>query len=229
MRLYNQNIPIVFMHVPKCGGTSVMQILSKWFGEHYLRPQGPVYKRLSGDSRLIGGHPSCIHDHFNVYQGKLDIIYPEARQIFTIIREPFEMLLSIYSYGIQRKGKTLAKECGTLDRFLDVMLERRGTASLFTWLPRRDYITSLDEYSKQFMFIGTTEELQRSINLLASIVKMPPLEVGVENRSNKETKLASNRRNEFRSFLDEEYSFWEMAGQAVSAGTPLGWGAGVKE
>ena len=209
------------MHVPKCGGVSVSKILKQWFGDRYVRPSKEGFHSLVGDQRFIGG-PSCIHEHFSAYEDHLNRVYPNAQQLFTILRDPFDMLLSLYTYGLRRDGPSLAKESGSLDRFLDRLLERRGTASLFTWLPRRAIEEPLAEYANRFLLIGVTDQLQESMTLLANVIGMPVLQVPRANVS-REDGVFSDRRNEFRKFLLEEYALYEMACGAISCGEPLGW------
>jgi hypothetical protein len=221
--LYDPGKPLIFMHVPKCGGVSVQYILKEWFGCRYIRPSHEGFRQLTGDPRLVGG-PSCIHEHFSIYRNQLEAVYPGARQLFTVLRDPFDMLLSLYSFGLQRAGPTLAKECGSLDAFLDRCLQRRDVASLFSWLPKRSPNETLADYANRFMLIGTTDRLSQTMDILADAVQMPRAIVETKNKSSRHDIKVPDRRDEFRQFLANEYALYEMARDAIDAGQPLGWG-----
>src|SRR4051812_45942379 len=98
MKAYNPKIPLLSIHIPKCGGTSFLQILRKWFGKdlhlHYfdevnakMPPHAPVKNFLGMYRKDI-----CIHGHFN-HNRKfgVDDYYPEIRQAITFIRDPLEI------------------------------------------------------------------------------------------------------------------------------------------
>jgi hypothetical protein len=49
MRDYDPNKPLISIHVPKCGGRSLLMVLKKWFKRnmflHYIDPKGRKPKR----------------------------------------------------------------------------------------------------------------------------------------------------------------------------------------
>lgn len=227
-RSYDPLEPLIFMHIPKCGGVSVQAILKGWFGSRYVRPSYSGFASLENDFRIVGA-PSCIHEHFNVYQNHLNRVWErEPRQLFTVLRDPFDMLVSLYNFGLQGERATLAKTCGSLDIFLDIMHSRRGTASFFTWLVERGSGESLARYAERFMLIGTTDNLGSSVNFLAQVLGRPTVEISVRNKSKVQTPVP-DRREEFRKLLVDEYEFYDMAREAMKEGCPLGWAMGAMQ
>lgn len=211
------------MHVPKCGGTSVQTILKRWFGVRYIRPSHEGFCSLEGDPRIKNGC-SCIHEHFDSYQRHLERVWPrEPKQIFTILRDPFDMLVSMYFYGLQGERETLAKSTGSLNAFLDEMHSRRGTASLFTWLVPRHRQETLHDYAENFMFVGTTDYLDWSMKYLAELLGQPKYDISQLNMS-EHVGHVPDRRDEFRNLLADEYEFYDRARVAVENERPLGWG-----
>jgi hypothetical protein len=72
------------------------------------------------------------------------------------------------------------------------------------------------------MLIGTTDHIQKSMDILADIIGKPALDVPRANVSLKQ-EISSARRPEFHRFLADEYELFEMARDAIANGTPLGW------
>jgi hypothetical protein len=221
MPRYDSVEPLIFMHVPKCGGVSVQTILIEWFTGRYFRAKREGFQSLVGDPRLAGA-PSCIHEHFSAIHDELERTWPkEPKQLFTVLREPFQMFLSTYNYGLQLEGPNFAKTCGSLDAWLDAMIEKRWP-SIFTWLPRRDPGESLEEFANRFMLIGTTEKLDETMRLLAEIIGKPVVPTPRLNTS-REVEVSHRRYDEFREHFADDFAFYEMARDAIDAGKPLGW------
>src|SRR3954471_2189740 len=99
MKAYDKDKPLISIHVPKCGGTSVLAMLGKWFGTrlypHYFDEE---LNRMPQRREFKGG--ICIHGHFNRRRrtGVRDY-YPEADQFITMLRDPFEMVVARYFYA----------------------------------------------------------------------------------------------------------------------------------
>mmetsp|Transcript_29208 Transcript_29208/g.76476 ORF Transcript_29208/g.76476 Transcript_29208/m.76476 type:complete len:115 (+) Transcript_29208:60-404(+) len=100
--------PVVFIHVPKCGGSSVRRLLKSTFNEsvilHYrdepnkLNPS-PISK--SKAEHIINKFGFCIiYGHFNLKRrfGIQDNV-SWANQFITILRDPFEQYVSAFKYS----------------------------------------------------------------------------------------------------------------------------------
>lgn len=220
-RAYDPAQPLIFMHVPKCGGSSVMGVLVKWYGAGYIPCNREGFHSREDDPRCAG--PSCLHGHFNRFFNQLDQAWPtRPRQLFTVLREPFDMLVSLYNFGLQGDRDTMAKSTGSIEAFLDAMLEKRGTASLFTWLPKRNEGELLADFANRFMLIGTTDQIPQTLDHLGRITGNPAVPLKIRNKSKVKSEVP-DRRAEFIAAFPDEYAFYEMARDALKRGQPLGW------
>ena len=98
MRKYDPSQPILYTHIPKCAGSSVIRVLRQWFREEYHKLNQdesqdivlPHVTTRDEQGRWLA-NVKCIHGHFNHGRGYgLPYFYPEINQYFTILRDPFD-------------------------------------------------------------------------------------------------------------------------------------------
>ncbi|MCH2207198.1 MAG: sulfotransferase family protein [Lentisphaerales bacterium] len=171
-----ESIINIFHHIPKCGGTSVNNVLAKWFNpvRDYRKGHTLNYPDKIDLEALSPSH--CITGHFELEGFHLKQRYPEAFtndncRIFSFIRDPLGVKLSLFHY----------------ERMHNV-----GIANLEEHLfSRRNYISSIfplnDENYKQvlnqYYFIGILEYPEVSINLLATLLEKPKIQLPWKNKS----------------------------------------------
>lgn len=104
MRQYDPNLPLIFIHIPKTAGTSVREIFEGWFGSglyrHYFDEEADKLP-AKHDLPLLHSieRPVVVYGHFNSLRGfGVEDYYPEVRQFITILRDPFEKVISSYYY-----------------------------------------------------------------------------------------------------------------------------------
>ena len=115
MRLYDSSQPIIFVHIPKCAGTSFIYLLKQWFREKYRHSyvdevKGGMLPKLSLKCRNGSWDPNvrCIHAHFDHGRGSgLPYYYPDVSQYVAMIRDPFDIVSSMYFFA---KGKNERSE-----------------------------------------------------------------------------------------------------------------------
>jgi hypothetical protein len=222
---YRRSQPLFSLHIPKCGGTSFTEVLRQWFWPsfhaHYIaHDQGgrmpgkphPVKRLL----HLTGVKPMVIHGHFEDEAGLFDC-YPKAAQFITILRDPLEMQLSLYwdhQRRIQKfgtlywKGKAVEMEYGgDLDRWV---AER--PFYLMPFLPFNLTLENFkDELSKRFVHIGVVEELQASVNHLASRLGKQPVAIPKLNESQRDQLPSESSIDAFRGKCELEYAIYNWA------------------
>lgn len=80
---------LIYVHVPKCAGNTMIHILQTMYGEEDVeRGVWTLEQPIETDKR-------CIAAHFP--SPKFDMQYPEAKK-FTFLRDPVERLLSNYFF-----------------------------------------------------------------------------------------------------------------------------------
>ena len=104
---YEPARPLIFIHIPKCAGTSVRPIVRRWFGkgyyEHYQNPQTRAFPGIIDFSSRSSGDPQVIYGHFSSAIGLgLGNRYPNVAQFVTILRDPLETVVSEYYFSIKR-------------------------------------------------------------------------------------------------------------------------------
>lgn len=143
MIAYNPSQPLIGLHVPKCAGSSMKPVLRRWFGRqlywHYFdeRANRVPQRFQSGPvRRLVGsmlGRGFCIYGHFNRARGfGIEDYYPDARQFFTIVRDPLATALPRYFFAKRqasnryRGGRPapIADRYASVDLFIADQLQR---------------------------------------------------------------------------------------------------------
>ena len=211
MRPYDPSRPIVYTHVPKCAGTSVVRLLRQWFGKNYHKlnqdeTQDILLPRV--ETRDENGqwleNVKCIHGHFNHGRGYgLPYFYPEIDQYFTILRDPFELVVSMYFFA---KGRSINGEFWFRGEQVDIRDQFPTVESyvnsypywLFDHLPQNVTLDNYEEkLNEQFVYIGVFEDLQTSIDRLGALLGKPQTELPVMNVSNYDEPVPEYLRQKF--------------------------------
>jgi len=229
MKNHNSNKPLISFHIPKCAGTSFSDILDIWFGHRLLlnyynekTNTAPIRHNLYTDEIKNNFKPKlCIHGHFNNARNNSAYdYYPESKQFITILRNPFDVHVSTYFYvkreettqgfGAYRNGqphKIVANKWN-----LEDYLTETKKSYFCNFLP--SYI-SLENYKdvleKEFIFVGTVEHIQFSINLLARKLSFPTINVPQKNISKWTEDIPKGAITEFISNNLLEMSIYNYA------------------
>ena len=215
----------VFVHIPKCAGTSFSKILQTWFGKYYFSHYHDEKKNQSPKKIVIDKLSSrlCIHGHFNHTRGEgISDYYPREKQIITIIRDPFDLHVSSYFFvkkeaiirgqGAFRSGKIHPIILN--DWSLKEYLRYCKKSYLCNFLPKN---ITLENYQNvlmyQFLYIGTVENLQHSIDSLAIKLGFPPIKAPHVNISNWEEVIPQGARAEFEANNKLEFLIYNFVKQ----------------
>jgi hypothetical protein len=153
----------VFHHIPKCSGTSVVNVLGRWF---FLKEDYRAF--VDGDWRANKridlnrlGNRNCLVGHFD-YSGvylcdRYPLILSDPRYfLFTFVRDPLATKISLFRYE---------KQSGVIS---DMTLEQH-------LLTRDNYIANclvcgsenVEDILSRYDFIGVTEYIDESFRQLA--------------------------------------------------------------
>lgn len=181
---YDPGRPLISIHIPKCGGTSVAAALAAWFGAgfhaHYL---DEATRQLP--PRWPLGPGMCVHGHFNARRGfGVRDYYPEADQLVTFLRDPFEMHLSLYFYlkqyraSYRRDGRPydITTEYPDVAAFIAGIARQPGhwlALSVLDYLPLDAAADPVEQLMSGFLHVGITEDSDASLRLLARKLGKP--------------------------------------------------------
>ncbi len=211
MRTYDPDQPLIFTHIPKCAGSSFVRLLRAWFGTTYCKLNQDETKDI-----LLPKIPTqdergqwlpnirCIHGHFNHYRRYgLPYYYPEVTQYISVLRDPFDIVVSMYFFF---KKRSLAGEFLYRGQAVDIrdhyptveQYVRDYPYWLFDHLPQDINTTNYREkLAKRFVYIGIFEDMPQSIESLGKVLGKPKLELPHINVSDYDEPSPSHLRKRF--------------------------------
>lgn len=202
----------VFHHIPKCGGSSLRQVLGRWYNihseyreinwspqEYIVHPKIPIYRLPKS---------TCIIGHWEVPDFYLEDRYPEILKnkdeffLFTFLRDPLEVKISLYYFEIKRNRQT----CKNLEE--RIFKEDNYLSDRFP-CDESNYQKILDRYD----FIGFVEDYQYSLDRLATVLKKPKQLAPLVNKSERdfERHLSEDVISEFKERNQLDYKIYDYA------------------
>jgi hypothetical protein len=211
MRKYDPTQPLLYTHIPKCAGSSVVRLLRQWFGPEYHKlnqdeTQDIVLPRVETQDENGEWLPNvkCIHGHFNHGRGYgLPYFYPEVNQYFTILRDPFDVTVSMYFFakGRSREGRFWfrGEPVDLRDEFPSVQAYVNTYPYwFFNHLPQDVTLANYKEkLSKFFVYMGVFEDLQTSIDNLGKVLGKESAHLPHINISQYDEPIPEHMREKF--------------------------------
>lgn len=175
----------IFHHLPKCGGTSINAMLNKWFvvQRDYRNGWEPDYPQKVDVTQLRSCQ--CLSGHFELDGNHLHQRYPavlrsDRFRIFTFVRDPLQVRLSLYRYEKKSKeGEVPELEQHVLSH--SNYISRRLPATMENY----------KEVLSRYFFIGIVEEMPTSLEKLAALLGKRTSEVPWENRTSDDPSFAT--------------------------------------
>lgn len=228
MQTYDPSHPLLGLHIPKCAGSSMKQVLRGWFGRqihwHYfdeVRNRPPRVCRPSLFHHLrrrLTGRGVCIYGHFNRTRGfGVEDYYPNAQQFFTIVRDPLATVQSQY-FAAKRLGARRIRqgkpapiaECYTsVDAFVAAEV---GQPYFTNYLPGPITLDNYVEiFESRFIYVGVAEDLQTAVDQLAARLGFASVSVPHVNVSRHDETLDPALAAEFVASRPLEYAIYHYA------------------
>ncbi|MCP4082434.1 MAG: sulfotransferase family 2 domain-containing protein [Planctomycetaceae bacterium] len=211
MKTYDPRQPAVFLHMPKCAGSSFIRLLRRWFGDQYHKlnqdeTQDLLLPRIAtcDDDGNWLPEVKCIHGHFDNGRGYgLPYFYPEITQYFTVLRDPFDIAVSMFFFCKKRsaEGKFWyrGRQENILDKYPTVEYYlKEAPYWIYNHLPQDITLQNYEQrLSERFFYIGIQEDLDLSIRRLAKILGKPYVELERFNESEYDEPIPHWLREEF--------------------------------
>ena len=211
MKSYDPASPLISLHIPKTGGSSLVRALERWFPagrliKHYRGKSGglPVRHTLQG--------PVCVHGHFNAARGfGVAQYYPQVDQFMTFLREPFDRFQSLWFFlnRMKREGRPVEALDGDPDfqTFLHLraaeQMQNRNSYSFVWQFPDVANHTDIgDLMDRRFVFVGIMERYRESLDALAAVLGKPKAPAVHFNK----TKRADNACEAWRPFYEKHFA-----------------------
>ena len=218
MKAYDRDAPLISLHIPKTGGTSLFRILQGWFGDKLIRHYGengvlPQRHALTG--------PICVHGHFNAAVGAgVPQYYPQAEQFMTFLREPFDRHVS--QWLALRRVRTRKGVDPSVGPDFEKVVRRRARGqrlgqdghSMIWQLPEPANIANIGALmDEKFVFVGIMERYQESLDALAAVLGKPPVKAVRLNEHPSENAAYESLRPFYKKHFAAEYAIYD-AGRA---------------
>ena len=211
MRIYDASKPLISIHLPKAGGTSLLSVLEDWFPNGSLRLH---YRQADGKLplRQVFSGPICIHGHFNTAAGfGISDYYPQAEQFIIFFREPFERFVSVWFFLNRLKKEKIpvaAPDTGRdFETFIRIQAEHHSeNANHFSFVHHFPPEATVGKISTalatSFVFVGIIERYQESLSALAHLIGRPPRNIPHLN----DTPRSGTEYQEFRPFYEKNFA-----------------------
>ena len=146
----------------------------------------------------------CIHGHFDNGRGYgLPYFYPEITQYFTVLRDPFDIAVSMFFFCKKRsaEGKFWyrGRQENILDKYPTVEYYlKEAPYWIYNHLPQDITLQNYEQrLSERFFYIGIQEDLDLSIRRLAKILGKPYVELERFNESEYDEPIPHWLREKF--------------------------------
>jgi len=213
MRAYTAEQPFVFIHVPKCAGTSLKKVFKQWYrGSLKLHYFNEREKQMPERHLLEGG--DCVFGHFTRVRGYgVYEYYPEPQQIMSMFRDPFEVAQSRYWHTVKMiKSGKLFHNGTRIETFAEPNdWVAKASSNLDIHMPCPVNLTNYkDILDNHFIYIGIAEDMDWSLKIMAYILNKPVCEIPFLNTSPREDSL-SITKEEHRNCDALNYAMYDHA------------------
>jgi len=216
-KTFESDKPLIYIHVDKTGGTTICEYVKEWFHDE-------KYRLCMFDREHYQPNEYCKIIHHTdlskkIEQLKCDGIYnpiffghlvedigtmvPEkCTQFVTIIRNPFDRMVSNYFYDRMDDVDEIINYNMSLEQYICTKDPGEDLVDIFT----KEIIT-LDNYKyiikKYFIYIGLFEKFNTSILKLATVLEKPA-NIKILRHLNK-SEYTTNVPNHLREFHRNKY------------------------
>jgi len=206
------NHQLFFLHIPKTGGLTLRSILSRYFTQQQVCAANGLGSLLKMRDDEIA--------HYRYFRGHIPYNATQLMQrsplVITFLRDPFERTLSNYAYLRSRDDLRLHPVAAQNDLLgylkntraaynqTDMMTYFIGANFPIRGIPNRDKHLDLAMRRLEHMpFVGITERYDESIQLLAHVLGIAPIQQVEKRNVSPERLRTSDLSAEEYALIDE--------------------------
>lgn len=174
-------VELVFIHLPKTGGSSLLKAFNAIYGEEHVRHfERDECLQLNKDSKrisdVITDSTKVIHGHFRFKEVE-DIIKRDKPKVVTFMREPVSRVISNFKWWKHNlKNSSILEDKKRLNEPIEVYIKQKQTRNKMTFFLEG---TGL----KDLFFVGFLERFNADLERLAKALKWPDLPIYHEKNS----------------------------------------------
>jgi hypothetical protein len=170
--IINHKYKFIFIHVPKCAGTSIKRA---------LYPYGDKY------DQFFGGHPDApegndeVHKHSTALEVKRFATTERWEKYFTFsfVRNPFSRIVSLYNWWNEVEGifDPEAKKAICDMSFKEFVFSEHSERSQLEFLTSKEHKETFvpNKNRIELDFIGKQETINKDFSYLCGLLKLPNL------------------------------------------------------
>jgi len=191
----------VFVHIPKCGGTSIEKL---WFPDM-------IVSQLSDYQKFVGWHEHLLIWMQHATMSEILQHYNEPEDIesyfsFTFVRNPWERALSDWHW----MNKNLTSQ-QPFEDYLNVVGDFRASCYSSDQTYRGDHFKTQSEFThhhgeRLVDFIGRFENIDEDFATILSILSLPPLVLPHYNKSSYPRPYWQNYTDKQRDLVSEIFA-----------------------
>ncbi len=201
--------------MPKCGGTSLIELLNRWFIviRDYRKDWDGKHPMAIKTNKLRSIH--CLAGHWELPDVYLKKRYPELFnnnrfKLFTFLRDPLEHSLSLYRYEKENNRTDL----------VDIEEHFKIRPNYMATILNADKNNYKEIISKYF-FVGIVEEMEKSIMILSELTEKKYHKLPWINRTKMDSKANSELLSKaiidnFKKINNVDYLIYNYAYQRLN-------------